>query len=97
MTNIIGLLFSKIFFAVFGAWGTSRITAKLNYTGPDLWDTTTDRIQLYLSNSHCVTHEPQQLLENVVHVGGLHIKPSKPLPEDLQTFMNSSPQGKWMA
>ena len=24
--------------------------------------------------SHYVTHEPQPLLENVVHVGGIHIK-----------------------
>ena len=48
---------------------------------------------LSLSNSHAVTHDPQPLLENVVHVGGLHIKETKPLPKDLQSFMDAAPQG----
>ena len=46
-----------------------------------------------LSNSHAVTHEPQPLLENIVHVGGIHIKETKPLPKDLQSFMDAAPQG----
>lgn len=46
-----------------------------------------------LSNSHAVTHDPQAFLENVVHVGGLHIKETKPLPTDLQSFMDAAPQG----
>lgn len=65
----------------------------LNYNGPTLLKVISERSQLVLSNSHSITHEPQPFLENVVHVGGLHIKQTKPLPQDLQIFMDSSPQG----
>lgn len=66
----------------------------LNYNGPTMYKAISQRGQLVLSNSHSITHEPQPFLENVVHVGGLHIKENKPLPQDLQKFMDSSPQGK---
>lgn len=66
---------------------------RLNFTGPGIWEMMGQRSQIMLSNSHAITHEPQQLLENVVHVGGIHIKPPKPLPQDLQDFLDASPQG----
>ena len=70
-----------------------ELAGKLNYTGPTLNQVVSQRTQLVLSNSHSVTHEPQPFLENVVHVGGLHIKPTKPLPKDLKDFLDSSSEG----
>ena len=67
---------------------------QFNYGGDlsrDVWKT---RGQLVLSNSHAIFHDPVPCLENVIHVGGLHIKPSKPLPANLNTFMNNAKQGK---
>jgi len=70
-----------------------RFRAELGYSGPDYDESVRERVQVILSNSHAITHEPQALLENVVHVGGLHIRPSKPLPPDLQKYLDSSPEG----
>ena len=70
-----------------------ELRTQLNYTGENLRNSLKKRSLLVLSNSHVVTHEPQPFLENVVQVGGLHIKATKPLPVDLQVFMDSSPQG----
>ena len=70
-----------------------ELRTQLNYTGESPRDSLKKRSLLVLSNSHVVTHEPQPFLENVIQVGGLHIKATKPLPVDLQVFMDSSPQG----
>ena len=56
----------------------------------DVWKT---RGQLVLSNSHAIFHDPVPCLENVIHVGGLHIKPTKPLPPSLNTFMDNAKEG----
>ena len=70
-----------------------ELRMQLNYTGESPRHSLKKRSLLVLSNSHVVTHEPQPFLENVIQVGGLHIKATKPLPSDLQAFMDSSPQG----
>ena len=70
-----------------------ELRTQLNYTGESPRHSLKKRSLLVLSNSHVVTHEPQPFLENVIQVGGLHIKATKPLPADLQAFMDSSPQG----
>ena len=67
---------------------------KIGYNGGGDFDALIGgKTQLVLSNSHAITHEPQALLENVVHVGGIHIRPTKPLPQDLQQLLDSSPEG----
>jgi len=71
----------------------STLAPQLGYTGPDFMETLRDRLQVLLTNSNPITHDPQPFLENVVHVGGMHIKPNKPLPADLQDFLDNSPEG----
>merc|ERR1719187_578528 len=51
------------------------------------------RQALHLSSSHYVTHGSWPYLPNVIEVGGLALKDPKPLPPDLQTYMDSSPSG----
>lgn len=66
----------------------------LNYTGPGTIHEFRSRLTVILSNSNPVTHEPQPLLENIVHVGGFHLrKERRPLPADIQRFLDDSPQG----
>merc|ERR1712215_624594 len=48
---------------------------------------------LILLNSHFVTHSPQAWAPNTIDIGGLHCKEGKPLPEDLQLFLDSHPEG----
>jgi len=46
-----------------------------------------------IASSHYVTHGSWPYLPNVIEVGGLALKDPKPLPRDLETFMDSSPSG----
>ncbi|KDR22772.1 hypothetical protein L798_15644, partial [Zootermopsis nevadensis] len=48
---------------------------------------------LLLVNSHFSISSPKPLMPNIVQVGGLHIKPPKPLPDDLQVFLDDAPHG----
>lgn len=51
------------------------------------------RIALVIGNSHFSVNYPRPNLPNVIEAGGLHIKETKPLPKDLQSFLDSSPEG----
>jgi len=46
-----------------------------------------------IASSHYITHGSWPYLPNVIEVGGLALKDPKPLPNDLQSFMDSSPSG----
>ncbi|XP_049766879.1 UDP-glucosyltransferase 2-like [Schistocerca cancellata] len=48
---------------------------------------------LLLLNSHFSFDYPRPLVPNAVEVAGMHIKPPKKLPQDLQTFMDSATNG----
>ena len=66
---------------------------EIGFTGDlsrNIWK---EKGQLVLANSHPIFNDPQPLLENVIHVGGLHIRPTKPLPSDLKKFMDDSKEG----
>jgi len=52
-----------------------------------------ERFSVFLGCSHSTTHGSWPYLPNVIDIGGLHLKDPKPLPADLQTFMDSSPNG----
>jgi glucuronosyltransferase len=51
------------------------------------------RMALMIGGSHPVTHGAWQYLPNVIEAGGLQLQPAKPLPTDLQTFMDSATGG----
>jgi len=51
------------------------------------------RTALVISCSHYVTHGSWPYLPNVIEVGGLQLKDPKPLPEDLLSFVDASPEG----
>lgn len=53
----------------------------------------TKNISLTLINTHRSVQAPRPLMQNIVYVGGAHIKSPKPLPVDLQTFMDDAENG----
>ena len=60
---------------------------------PD-FDTILEKRRAFLiANSHFVTHGSWPLYKNVVEVGGIHCKPGKELPSDLQEYMDAHPEG----
>merc|ERR1711962_1429678 len=48
------------------------------------------RQSLNLINSHFSFSDPLPLLPNQVEVGGMHLRPSKPLPQELESFLSGS-------
>ncbi|XP_054744472.1 UDP-glycosyltransferase UGT5-like [Anastrepha obliqua] len=50
-------------------------------------------ISLMLINSHRGVDAPRPSMPGLVNVGGIHIKPAKPLPSDLQAYLDNSPHG----
>ena len=83
--------------SLFMDWQASQTTeilqAKIN---PDIRNTNyiiKERSSIFLGCSHFTTHGSWPYLPNVFEVGGLHLKEPKPFPEDLQSYMDSSPNG----
>ena len=52
-----------------------------------------DRLSVFLSASHPVTHGSWPYPPNLIEVGSLHLKDPKPLPRDLKKFMDSAKRG----
>ncbi|KAJ9601562.1 hypothetical protein L9F63_000305 [Diploptera punctata] len=51
------------------------------------------RTALVLVNHHFSISYPRPMVPNFVQVGGLHVKPPKKLPADLQKYMDDAPEG----
>ncbi|XP_066137697.1 UDP-glycosyltransferase UGT5-like [Euwallacea fornicatus] len=52
-----------------------------------------DRVELVLLNSHISTNAAVHLVPNMVEIGGYFVDPPKPLPSDLQNFMDGAQEG----
>ncbi|XP_055320800.1 UDP-glucosyltransferase 2-like [Sitodiplosis mosellana] len=50
-------------------------------------------ISLILVNAHRSTSKPRPLMPGIIHYGGAHIKPPKPLPTDLQQYLDTAEHG----
>ncbi|XP_012258117.3 uncharacterized protein LOC105687230 [Athalia rosae] len=60
---------------------------------PDLQEIAARQTRFILINNHPVFYTPRPYMENMKNVGGLHLKPAKPLPLDLQQYLDSSQNG----
>jgi len=52
-----------------------------------------ERVAIMLTSSHPVTHGAWPYLPNIIEVGGLQLRPSRPLPSKLQTLLDSANDG----
>ncbi|XP_049536601.1 UDP-glycosyltransferase UGT5-like [Anopheles darlingi] len=50
-------------------------------------------ISIALLNTHIVTTKPRPRVDRMVQIAGLHIRPPKPLPSAIQTFLDSANNG----
>lgn len=50
-------------------------------------------ISVMLINSHMSTSPPRPSISGLVNVAGAHIKPAKPLPADIQRFLDGATEG----
>jgi len=50
-------------------------------------------VSLVFLNGHVSTQAPVPLVPNAIEIGGMHIKPTKPLPKDLKEYLDSAKDG----
>ncbi|XP_026742255.1 UDP-glucuronosyltransferase 2B15-like isoform X2 [Trichoplusia ni] len=52
-----------------------------------------NNVQMLFLNAHPIMGNNRPVPPSVVYLGGLHLKPPKPLPQDLQTYLDASIRG----
>merc|ERR1711962_248139 len=70
-----------------------RDSLELHTDVPEVGTIMTNRTALLLTCSHPVTHGSWPYSPNVVEVGGLHLRSSKPLPSDMVSLLDSATEG----
>lgn len=50
-------------------------------------------VSLVLVNHHFSTSSIRPFVANMIEIGGIHVQPVKPLPDDLQKFLDSAEEG----
>ena len=73
--------------------GLDEIRNQLGNDIPEFSSIVENRITFSLANSHFVTHGSWPYYKNFIEVGGIHCKPAKKLPKDLEKYMDSHPEG----
>ncbi|KAJ9601563.1 hypothetical protein L9F63_000306, partial [Diploptera punctata] len=93
LRNTIGLLFQKLAKKYFDK-GQDKIMRK-HFNDPNMpsIEELEKRTALVLVNHHFSISYPRPMAPNFVQVGGLHVKPPKKLPADLQKYMDDAPDG----
>ncbi|XP_031633897.1 UDP-glucuronosyltransferase 2B16-like [Contarinia nasturtii] len=51
------------------------------------------KVSIILVNTHRALSPPRPSMPSIINIGGAHLKPVKPLPKDLQTFLDESKDG----
>lgn len=61
---------------------------------PNFYDLLHSKISLVLLNSHISLNGPKPVMTNMIEVGGMHVElKTKPLPKDMQEFIDSAEHG----
>ncbi|CAI6359096.1 unnamed protein product [Macrosiphum euphorbiae] len=68
-------------------------TRKYTMNRPYDLDTSTVRPSLTFLNSHFISEASRPFPQNVIQVGGIHLKPPKSIPNDILEFIENSPHG----
>ncbi|VVC36212.1 UDP-glucuronosyl/UDP-glucosyltransferase [Cinara cedri] len=48
---------------------------------------------IIFQNSHFVSEKAKPVTSNVINIGGIHLKPAKPIPKDILDFIGDAPHG----
>lgn len=51
------------------------------------------KVAVVLVNTHRALSPPRPAMPSIINIGGAHLKPVKPLPKDIQTFLDESKNG----
>ncbi|CAH1381348.1 unnamed protein product [Tenebrio molitor] len=70
----------------------NKLVKKYFPNGPSLYDVIYNA-SILLVNSHPSIDQPVPRVPSMIDVGGLHVKPPKPLPKDLQELLDGAEEG----
>ncbi|KAI4462071.1 UDP-glucosyltransferase [Holotrichia oblita] len=91
-TNILLGLFDIVFGYFYFKPLQEGILYKYVPDAPSIYELNAN-ISLHLFNSDPIINGPLPMLPNVLEVGGIHMKPPKKLPDDLQKYIDESEHG----
>ncbi|XP_065219026.1 UDP-glycosyltransferase UGT5-like isoform X29 [Planococcus citri] len=75
-------------------WEIDRATVRSVFeSAPDIEDMVRNTSLLFISTNSVINYPPIPLVPGVVDIGGIHIGLAKPLPQNIEKFINESKHG----
>ncbi|KAK5642054.1 hypothetical protein RI129_008221 [Pyrocoelia pectoralis] len=90
--NFLAYLFYTTWFHAYVVPLHNEIMHKYFTKVPHLYDIYYN-VSLMLVNTHIAVHPPVPHLPNMIEIGGYHIKPPKPIPKDLENYLDNANEG----
>ncbi|XP_018325090.1 UDP-glucuronosyltransferase 1-8 isoform X3 [Agrilus planipennis] len=90
--NTVMLVFNKLYFNYVMDPDTQKIVNKY-VAGVSSIAEVSRNVSLLLTNSHWSLSRPKPYVPNVIEVGGMHLPQHKPLPQNIEKWINESTHG----
>ena len=91
--NTIYVVTYKIFYEIGVQWYIQEIVGDVFGPGVPPLTEIAKNTSVVMTNTHYSIFGARPFVPNVVEIGGIHILPQKPLPEDIQQFLDGAPEG----
>ena len=91
--NSLEMNFCKIVYEKVHHWSIQKIVEENFGPGVPPLKQISNKISALFVNTHYSIFGARPYVPNVVEIGGIHIKPGKPLPEDIKEFLDSASEG----
>jgi glucuronosyltransferase len=83
----------KIFYNFYNLPKQRKLYQKYFPNAVNLFDDVHKNISLVFMNSHVSISSARPLMPNMIGIGGIHVQPPNPLPNDIQDFLDSATDG----
>ena len=93
LKNSLSLFFSKTYYNMYSNGPTDKIIKRNLGKGIPKVKDIVSNTSLFLVNSHFSLFQSRPLVPSMVEVGGIHLRPPKNLPPDLQSYFDKSKDG----
>lgn len=93
LRNSLEMNICKIVYEKVHHWSIQKIVEEAFGPGVPPLHELTNRMSALFVNTHFSIFGARPYVPNVIEIGGIHIKPAKPLPEDIKEFLDSGSEG----
>ncbi|XP_033229955.1 UDP-glucuronosyltransferase 2A3-like [Belonocnema kinseyi] len=91
--NTLHLWWVKVFYEIRFQWPNQKLVEEFFGPGVPPLSEIVKKTSALLVNTHYSIHGSRPYVPNVIEVGGIHIGKPKPLPDDIQKFLDDAPEG----